>query len=254
MFHSRSPSCSPFCSQPEGDTTSVQCKTPAYNAPSESNDNNSSNDNARTTSERAGHGHQLELKAPEARPNGLIESCGGENPHHRAEHSGSGTANINNRPEHSGDRRGSCCGGSEIRGEGGRGCYSSAQSGGACDITERFVARESPYRVQLSLSTQQRQTAQRVAGGGTLKVHPTGAQGGGEEEVEIPCYEDGGCDMYQLGRMQGGENDFAVRGPLHQSKSGGKVCGPVSRYALRLLVDRAPPYRCRIYAGGFNSR
>ncbi|CAN0549491.1 unnamed protein product [Ectocarpus sp. 8 AP-2014] len=60
--------------------------------------------------------------------------------------------------------------------------------------------------------------------------------------------------MFQLGRMQSAENDFAVRGPLHQPKPGGKVCGPVSRYAVRLLVDRSPPHRCRIFTAGFNSR
>ncbi|CAN0371684.1 unnamed protein product, partial [Ectocarpus sp. 8 AP-2014] len=28
----------------------------------------------------------------------------------------------------------------------------------------------------------------------------------------------------------------------------------VSRYAVRLLVDRSPPHRCRIFTAGFNSR
>lgn len=72
--------------------------------------------------------------------------------------------------------------------------------------------------------------------------------------VEIRCREDPSTDMFQLGRMHGCDNDFSVRGPLHQSSPGGKVCGPVSRYAVRFLVDRSPPHRARIFAGGFDRR
>ena len=104
------------------------------------------------------------------------------------------------------------------------------------------------------------------------------------------------------------QNDFVVRGPLHQDKHGGQnaepgntdvqgqaiskptrgqsqgspdpksdtqirhpnptpksdtqirhlnptpgvLCGPVSRYACRLVADRHPPYSVRLYAAGFN--
>lgn len=90
------------------------------------------------------------------------------------------------------------------------------------------------------------------AAGGRETIAP--AEVAPVEVVGIMCRADPTTDMFQLGRLQGPENDFVVRGPLHQSTPGGKVCGPVSRYAVRLLVDRAPPHRCRVYTGGFNSR
>ncbi|CAM9236615.1 unnamed protein product, partial [Hapterophycus canaliculatus] len=107
--------------------------------------------------------------------------------------------------------------------------------------------------VQLSLSSQQREAARDVEN----EKCASNTQAAGERRqhvVEIPCVADDGFDMFQLGRMQGVENDFVVKGPLHKSQPGGKVCGPVSRYAVRLLVDRSPPHRCTIFAGGFNSR
>lgn len=57
-------------------------------------------------------------------------------------------------------------------------------------------------------------------------------------------------DMFQLGRMIVSQNDFVVRGPLHLD--GGVLCGPVSRYACRLSCSRLPPYKCTLYAAGFN--
>lgn len=135
-----------------------------------------------------------------------------------------------------------------------------------------------PYRIFLVLSEAQREEANRVglnvekmsstsnvsgggggghtvAGGGASKSNATPSGTPAETEVVgMICHQDSLTDMFQLGRMQGPENDFVVRGPLHQSTPQSKVCGPISRYAVRLLVDRAAPHRCRIYAGGFNSR
>lgn len=130
---------------------------------------------------------------------------------------------------------------------------------------EHNDARESPsYRVRLALSTQQKEAAkfsvERPGGAGARAEAEVeaGVEAGAEVETEdvaeISCCTDRDTDMFQLGRMQGPENDFVVRGPLHRSTPGGKVCGPVSRYAVRLLVDRAPPHRCRIFTGGFNGR
>lgn len=108
--------------------------------------------------------------------------------------------------------------------------------------------------MQLSLSSQQRQTA-------CYAIHEGGCASNAkvvgeteEDMAEIPCFTDQRYDMYQLGRMEAPENDFVVKGPLHKSQAGGKVCGPVSRYAVRFLVDRSPPHRCTIFAGGFNSK
>lgn len=74
------------------------------------------------------------------------------------------------------------------------------------------------------------------------------------EVVQVRCRADPDTDMFQMGRMQGPGNDFEVKGPLHQPTPRGKVCGPVSRHAVRFLVDRKRPHRCRIFTGGFNGR
>ena len=126
---------------------------------------------------------------------------------------------------------------------------------------EDSVARE-PYRIKLVLSSQQKDDAEVAATAAAVNAAETqhgvaavAATAVGRGDVaHIACAADRGRDMYQLGRMHSVENDFAVRGPLHQSMPSGKVCGPVSRYAMRLLVDREPPNRCKIFTGGFNER
>jgi hypothetical protein len=47
--------------------------------------------------------------------------------------------------------------------------------------------------------------------------------------------------------------DYVVKGPLHNDIYG-NMCGPVSRLACRIECERLPPYRCFIYAGGFNRK
>ena len=131
---------------------------------------------------------------------------------------------------------------------------------------EGSVLRE-PYRIKLALSSQQRDDVEAAAASTVATATTAAAVSAGEtsdavavaaarrgDVVHIACAADRDRDMYQLGRMHSAENDFAVRGPLHQSMPSGKVCGPVSRYAMRLLVDRDPPNRCRIFTGGFNER
>lgn len=63
------------------------------------------------------------------------------------------------------------------------------------------------------------------------------------------------ADLFQLGRMDCPENDWVVRGPIHVSARG-RVCGPVSRHALRIVAERSPKEGgtvCRLYAAGFSS-
>ncbi|KAF0691982.1 Aste57867_16888 [Aphanomyces stellatus] len=55
------------------------------------------------------------------------------------------------------------------------------------------------------------------------------------------------ADMFQLGRQPSALNDFVVPGHLHGAK------GTISRFAARIVCDRAPPYECRVYAGGFDT-
>lgn len=71
------------------------------------------------------------------------------------------------------------------------------------------------------------------------------------QRVTVEYVPDARHDMFQLGRMIVPQNDFVVRGPLHLD-AGGILCGPVSRYACRLSCSRLPPYRCTLYAAGFN--
>ncbi|CAM9435056.1 unnamed protein product [Ectocarpus sp. 4 AP-2014] len=189
-------------------------------------------------------GKQVAFKTPEARP---TESCGGRNPPHRARGGEGGIGGTSARLPRN-------CGGSSGVGDG-----DGQNRGGRSFLLKRAQGESQNhavgYRLQLSLSAQQREAAERAGRGRALTTEaPTETLGGAEDVVDVPCQADNGCDMFQLGRMQSAENDFAVRGPLHQTKPGGKVCGPVSRYAVRLLVDRSSPHRCRIFTAGFNSR
>lgn len=221
---------SPLCCPADSDQTTIQpvCGTPTYDVPAEND----------TAEDDTNGGHPSDFKTPEPRPTGVSDSCAGRNPSHRRARGGSGTDNANS---------------STAGGSGGRGGYGAGEKrdGGV-------VAQETSYRMQLLLSAQQREAAERMGVGRTSETRAAATsaagEGRGDDVINVSCCANDGCDMYQLGRMEGGENDFAVRGPLHQSKPGGKVCGPVSRYAVRLLVDRTSPHRCRIFAGGFNSR
>ncbi|CAN0398456.1 unnamed protein product [Ectocarpus sp. 12 AP-2014] len=189
-------------------------------------------------------GKQVAFKTPEARP---TESCGGRNPPHRARGGEGGIDGTNARlPRNCGVSSGA--GDYDGQNRGGRSFFLKSAQG----ESQNHAAG---YRLQLSLSAQQREAAERAGRGRASTTQaPAETLAGAEDVVDVPCQADDGCDMFQLGRMQSAENDFAVRGPLHQPKPGGKVCGPVSRYAVRLLVDRSPPHRCRIFTAGFNSR
>ncbi len=59
-------------------------------------------------------------------------------------------------------------------------------------------------------------------------------------------------DYYQFGRSNDGSNDFVIRGPIKLKKNN-TIFGSVSRYAMRIECERLPPYKCFIFAGGFNS-
>ncbi|CAM9116456.1 unnamed protein product [Ectocarpus fasciculatus] len=215
--------------------------------PAEGNEYDDDGGSVRSTKNIPGDrcGKQVAFKTPEARP---TESCGGRNPPHRWRGGEGGVGGTNARvPRNGGVSGGAVDGDSENRG--GR-SFSLRSAQGE---SQNHAAG---YRLHLSLSAQQREAAGRVGRGRASTTQAPAETVGGwvDDVVDVPCRADDGCDMFQLGRMQSAENDFAVRGPLHQPKPGGKVCGPVSRYAVRLLVDRSPPHRCRIFTAGFNSR
>mmetsp|Transcript_14526 Transcript_14526/g.24148 ORF Transcript_14526/g.24148 Transcript_14526/m.24148 type:complete len:84 (-) Transcript_14526:551-802(-) len=58
-------------------------------------------------------------------------------------------------------------------------------------------------------------------------------------------------DLYQLGRASNGGNDWVLPGMIHGDDEG-CAAGPVSRWACRIECERLPPFRCFIYAGGFD--
>ncbi|EQC34810.1 hypothetical protein SDRG_07615 [Saprolegnia diclina VS20] len=58
---------------------------------------------------------------------------------------------------------------------------------------------------------------------------------------------DASLDMFQIGRQPSRYNDFSVPGPLYGAS------GTISRFAARLVCERDAPYRCRLYAGGFDA-
>lgn len=74
-----------------------------------------------------------------------------------------------------------------------------------------------------------------------------------DRQICMEFVSDPSKDVFQLGRVAMACNDFIVRGPLHIDHDG-VLSGPVSRYACRIECDRLPPYKCRIYAGGFNDK
>lgn len=67
------------------------------------------------------------------------------------------------------------------------------------------------------------------------------------------CRHDPLRDRFQLGRALQSTNDFIVPGQLHQGEDG-SYTGPISRWACRIECERLPPFRCFIFAGGFNER
>lgn len=256
IVHENNVVCTPLCLQADGRTATggAVCSTPTYDALAV----NDGDDEASETRSGASHGHPSDFKTPEPRPNGVSDSsCGGRNPTHRRARCGGGTGNTTSSGTGGRSGRGGC-GVGETRDGGGGHRFSSTRRGSGRDVAESVDAGESVYRMQLFLSADQREAAESMGIGRTPNSRTAGtgagAGAGADDVVNISCSANDGCDMYQLGRMEGGENDFAVRGPLHRSKPGGKVCGPVSRYAVRFLVDRAPPHRCRVFGGGFNSR
>eukprot|EP00519_Triparma_laevis_P003038 CAMPEP_0182498678 /NCGR_PEP_ID=MMETSP1321-20130603/6805_1 /TAXON_ID=91990 /ORGANISM="Bolidomonas sp., Strain RCC1657" /LENGTH=336 /DNA_ID=CAMNT_0024702763 /DNA_START=46 /DNA_END=1053 /DNA_ORIENTATION=+ len=75
-----------------------------------------------------------------------------------------------------------------------------------------------------------------------------------QSKVVVTSYiPDQALDMFQLGRLAVKQNDFCFRGPL-TSNERGQFCGPVSRYAARIMCERTPPYSTWICAAGFDNK
>jgi len=59
-------------------------------------------------------------------------------------------------------------------------------------------------------------------------------------------------DMFQIGRLKVFQNDFVVRGPLTEN-SLGQYCGPISRYAARIMCNRITG-EVNLFAAGFDHK
>lgn len=70
-----------------------------------------------------------------------------------------------------------------------------------------------------------------------------------EDRIVFEYVPDPSKDLFQVGRVA--TNDFIVKGPLHYDNSM-VTCGPVSRYACRIEVERRAPFRAFVFAAGFN--
>ena len=71
-----------------------------------------------------------------------------------------------------------------------------------------------------------------------------------EDRIVFEYVPDPSKDMFHVGRVA--SNDFIVKGPLHYD-SAMVTCGPVSRYACRIEVERRAPFRASVFAAGFNT-
>lgn len=189
---------------------------------------------------------------------GGLKGRGGASAPIRARATGHSNSRIDNSINNSNNNVTSFGFGEKSRRGGGGRSIAKVRKGGV--VADSFAEKQGSYRMKLSLSAEERGWDKAVAArAGPREQHAGGVGGslakkGGEEVVSVRCCRDNRCDMYQLGRMKGSENYFAVRGPMDQTTPGGKGWGPMSRYALRVLVDRAYPHRCQIFAGGFNTR
>eukprot|EP01012_Entosiphon_sulcatum_P039964 TRINITY_DN53587_c0_g1_i1.p1 TRINITY_DN53587_c0_g1~~TRINITY_DN53587_c0_g1_i1.p1 ORF type:complete len:726 (-),score=64.17 TRINITY_DN53587_c0_g1_i1:582-2699(-) len=68
------------------------------------------------------------------------------------------------------------------------------------------------------------------------------------QNVVISLQPDSETDLFQFGRRGGSGNDWQIPG-----KHYGNGCGPVSRYAFRILANRESK-KCSLFAGGFDEK
>jgi len=81
-----------------------------------------------------------------------------------------------------------------------------------------------------------------------------------KKTIIVPYERDDNTDMFQLGRSSEQQIDFVVVDITPGSSIPTNINNivpqqsTISRFACRILCDRNPPYHCRIYAAGFDSR
>uniref|UniRef100_H3B803 Pellino E3 ubiquitin protein ligase 1 n=1 Tax=Latimeria chalumnae TaxID=7897 RepID=H3B803_LATCH len=76
------------------------------------------------------------------------------------------------------------------------------------------------------------------------------------QTVVVEYTYDSNTDMFQIGRSTESPIDFVVTDTVPGSQSNSdtqSVQSTISRFACRIICERSPPYRARIYAAGFDS-
>uniref|UniRef100_A0A3B5M3H4 Pellino E3 ubiquitin protein ligase 1b n=1 Tax=Xiphophorus couchianus TaxID=32473 RepID=A0A3B5M3H4_9TELE len=76
------------------------------------------------------------------------------------------------------------------------------------------------------------------------------------QTVVVEYTHDSNTDMFQIGRSTESPIDFVVTDTVAGSQSNSdtqSVQSTISRFACRIMCQRAPPYTARIYAAGFDS-
>ncbi|XP_051936166.1 E3 ubiquitin-protein ligase pellino homolog 1b isoform X1 [Hippocampus zosterae] len=77
------------------------------------------------------------------------------------------------------------------------------------------------------------------------------------QTVVVEYTHDSNVDMFQVGRSTESPIDFVVTDTVAGTQSNGDttqtVQSTISRFACRIMCQRAPPYTARIYAAGFDS-
>ncbi|KAI5089781.1 protein pellino-like 1, partial [Silurus meridionalis] len=75
------------------------------------------------------------------------------------------------------------------------------------------------------------------------------------ETVVVEYIDDPETDMFQVGRCTESPIDIVVANPAtcnHSNGHSGSLESTISRFACRIVCDRAPPYTARVYAAGFD--
>jgi hypothetical protein len=119
----------------------------------------------------------------------------------------------------------------------------------ACRYSIRFSAskHKSQYRYgQPSSATSQSHRLPSLLSSTTSAHRPNCSD---EVVVELTSCPD--RDVFQIGRAIHSTNDWVLPGYIHLGDDG-FYCGPLGRWACRIECERTPPYRCFVFAGGFN--
>eukprot|EP01004_Peranema_trichophorum_P000949 NODE_1107_length_2125_cov_41.738262_g936_i0.p1 GENE.NODE_1107_length_2125_cov_41.738262_g936_i0~~NODE_1107_length_2125_cov_41.738262_g936_i0.p1 ORF type:complete len:600 (-),score=121.85 NODE_1107_length_2125_cov_41.738262_g936_i0:192-1991(-) len=94
----------------------------------------------------------------------------------------------------------------------------------------------------------ERRTSQQLPTGSYTITMTIGGKSTYQQSVKIPFEPDEDSDLFQFGRKENCGNDWQISGKHYDNG-----CGPVSRYAFRIMADRNTR-ECSVAAGGFDEQ